>query len=66
MVDKITGEGGLEPTCKNAFDNIKNATEDYEDSLKKLQNTAGVSFDDIINNVDTTINQTKDLIQDNN
>ena len=65
MTDKIAGQGGLIPVCKQAFEDLDNNTKNYEDSLRELQNQAGVSFENIGNNIDMDIVKTNELIDDN-
>ena len=65
MADVFTGEGGFIPVCKDAFEELNNATQDYENSLLQVQDTADVSFNDIANGVDSVITKTQDLISDN-
>jgi TP901 family phage tail tape measure protein len=66
MIDKITAEGGFLPTCKNAFEELDQATEDYMTGIEELQNQADVSFDDIKNGIDEAITATEELLADNN
>ena len=65
MTDKITGQGGFIPSCQQAFDELDNNTKDYEESLKELQNQAGISFNNIENGVDVDIIKTEGLIEEN-
>ena len=66
MIDKIVAEGGFLPTCKGAFEELDQATEDYMAGIEELQNQADVSFDDIKNGIDEAITATEDLLADNN
>lgn len=65
MADTIAGEGGFADTCKDAWDQIKEATEDYEDSLDDLQENAGEDFEELADGVDDVADATEDLINDN-
>lgn len=65
MTDKIAGQGGFIPTCQEAFDELKNNTQNYEDSLRELQDQAGVSLNDIANGIDIDIDRTNELIDIN-
>ena len=66
MIDKIIAEGGFLPTCKDAFEELDQATKDYMTGIEELQNQADVSFDDIKNGIDEAIAATEDLLADNN
>ena len=66
MADVFAGEGGFLPTCKDAFNELNQATQAYEDSLKEIEETAGVSFDKVADGVDSIITQTEELLSDNN
>ena len=44
-----------------AYDEIQNATKEYEDGLKNLQNTSGTVFDDVSKGLDTSIDKTSQL-----
>ena len=66
MTDKIAGQGGFIPTCQDAFDELKNNTQDYEDSLQDLQNQAEISFGNINDGIDINIDRTDELIDMNN
>ena len=66
MADKITGEGGFLPTCKDAFEELDQATEDYMVGIEELQKQADVNFEDIKNGVDEAITATEELLADNN
>lgn len=66
MTDKIAGEGGFLPTCKDAFEEIDKATEDYMTGIEELQKQANVNFEDIKNGIDGSITATEELLADNN
>lgn len=66
MTDKIAGDGGFLPTCKDAFEEIDKATEDYMTGIEELQKQANVNFEDIKNGIDETITSTEELLKDNN
>ncbi len=65
MADKIAGEGGFEEVCKEAFEKIEEATQDYADSLDDLEESAGVNFDNIQDGLNDTITSTDDLLESN-
>jgi hypothetical protein len=56
MADTFAGEGGFLPTCKDAFDELTQVTEDYEDSLDELEAAAGIDFDSIADGYDLDMN----------
>lgn len=66
MVDNIAGAGGFIPTCKEAFEEIDEATQDYMTGLEELQKNANVSFDELKDGIDETIIETEKLLEDNN
>jgi len=65
MADVFANEGGFVPVCKDAMEELDNATQDYEDSLNDLQDTAGEDFAEIQDGIDDTIDETQELIENN-
>ena len=65
MADKFAGEGGFIPTCQDSLIELDEATADYEDSLEDLEDTAGISFDEIEDGLDKNIDLTYDFIDAN-
>ena len=65
MTDKFAGEGGFIPTCQDSLIELDEATKDYEDSLEDLEDTAGISFDEIEDGLDVNIDLTYDFIDAN-
>ena len=65
MTNKIVGEGGLIPSCQQAFDQLDQNTKNYETSLQRLQSQADISFKNIKEGIDTNISRTEVLIEDN-
>ena len=65
MADKIAGEGGFTGVCKNAFEELDQATEDYMTGLEELQKNANVSFEDVKNGIDNVIIETEKLLDNN-
>lgn len=63
MIDKMVGEGGFGPTCEEAMINLKIATDEYDDSLKQIEETAGISFGAIEEGYDTNIQLAEELAQ---
>ena len=65
MTDVFAGEEGFLGVCKNAFDQLHEATKDYEDGLDELENTGRMDFESIGEGIDENINRTQQLITDN-
>ena len=65
MADKIAGEGGFTGVCKNAFEELDQATEDYMTGLEELQKNANVSFEDVKNGIDNVVIETEKLLDNN-
>ena len=65
MADKFAGDGGFIPVCEEALLELDEATQDYEDSLEDLEDTAGISFDEIEDGIDKNIELTEDFIDVN-
>ena len=66
MADVFAGEGGFIPTCKDALNDLNNATQDYEDSLVELQYQGGFTFNDIVAGENEAIYTAMGLLQVNN
>ena len=65
MADAFAGEGGFLGVCKDAFEELNQATKDYEDSLDEIQKVANVNFDEIGKGIDKVIGQSEELVKDN-
>ena len=65
MTDVFAGEDGFLGVCKDAFDQLHDATKDYEDGLDELENTGRIDFESIGEGIDENINRTQQLISDN-
>ena len=65
MTDVFAGEGGFLGVCKDAFEQLHDATKDYEDGLDELENTGRINFESIGEGIDENINRTQQLINDN-
>lgn len=65
MADVFAGEGGFLGVCQEAFEQLHDATKDYEDGLTDLETTAGISFDNINDGIDDAIFKTEDLLNKN-
>ena len=65
MTEVFAGEGGFLGVCKDAFEQLHDATKDYEDGLDELENTGRIDFDSIGEGIDENIDRTQQLISDN-
>ena len=65
MIDKIAGEGGFAGICKDAFEELDKATEDYMAGLEELQKNADVSFEEVKEGIDEVIVDTETLLENN-
>ncbi len=65
MTEVFAGEGGFLGVCKDAFEQLHDATKDYEDGLDELENTGRIDFESIGEGIDENIDRTQQLISDN-
>ena len=65
MADVFAGEGGFVPTVQEAMDKLDDTTNEYQNDLNELQNTADQDFGSIKNGIDDTISKTQELITNN-
>ena len=66
MVDTVVNdEGGFVPVMDRAFEEIKQATDDYKVDLDNLAESAGINFETIKNGIDSNIEATEKLLGDN-
>lgn len=65
MADTFAGAGGFIPVCQQAFNDLHNTTEDYENELDDLRNIAEINFEQIADGIDEDIDRTEDLIDIN-
>lgn len=66
MVDTIVNdEGGFVPVMDRAFEEIKQATNDYKVDLDNLAESAGINFETIKDGIDSNIEATEKLLGDN-
>ena len=66
MADAFAGEGGFIPTCKDALNELDEATKEYEDDLVELQYQGGFTFNDIVAGENEAIYTAMNLLQVNN
>ena len=66
MADTFVNENGFLNVCKDAFEELNDMTQLYEDELKEIQETADISFGDLSNGIDELIPLTQQLLKDNN
>lgn len=65
MADVFAGEGGFVPTCRDAMQELEDVTRQYQTGLEDLQTSAGFSYNEILNGIDRTIEQTQNLLSNN-
>lgn len=65
MSDKVAGQGGFIPSCQEAFEEIHEATFNYQQELDSLANTAGIDLNDVQNGVDNLIDEFTGLVEVN-
>lgn len=65
MADVFAAEGGFIPTCEEALDELKEATNNYQTDLDELEQAAGIDFSKIKDGIDKTADATKILLEDN-
>lgn len=62
MIDIFAGNGGFIPTCQDAFDQLDETTNDYQNSLDDLQAAAGIDFEMIAEGYDLNIEKAQELL----
>lgn len=65
MIEAFKGPDGFEAQTTESMSALSQATRDYEDDLREVQETAGELFDDIEDGIDKNIPLTEDLIAEN-
>lgn len=65
MADVFAGDDGFLGVCKDAFDQLHDATKDYQDGLDELENTGRIDFESLEEGIDENIDRTQQLINDN-
>ena len=65
MTDVFAGDGGFIGVCKDAFEQLHDATRDYEDGLDELEVAGRIDFESIGEGIDEDIERTQQLISDN-
>lgn len=66
MLSAIKDEGGFEPTTTEAFDNIKQAAEDYDAAVQDIQEDINATVGDVLDGEDKIIAINQDLTVSNN
>ena len=66
MADVIIGEGGLNGVCKDAFEDLHNATAQFEKDLTQIETNAGQTFKEIAEGGNNAYDKVKDLVEENN
>lgn len=65
MINEFTGPDGFKNQTLESMDALSQATRDYEDDLKDVQQASGEVFDDVEAGIDKNIPKTQDLIEEN-
>jgi hypothetical protein len=65
MVNTFAGEGGFIPTCSESFEQLDEATKDYQTSLDELANTAGYDFEAIYQGQMDNLDMAQQMIEKN-
>lgn len=65
MCDKITAEGGLVPTCSDAFGKLDEALDEYGRNVTEVSNAAGVYFNTLGSAIDDNVVRVQNLIDEN-
>lgn len=52
MTDRVAGQGGFIPVCQDAFEDINQATLDYQNQLDEMANVAGIDLQNVKGGVD--------------
>ena len=52
MTDRVAGQGGFIPVCQGAFEDINQATLDYQNQLDEMANVAGIDLQNVKGGVD--------------
>lgn len=66
MMNTISGKGGFETVCSEAFIKLEQASEEYRLSLKDIETASGEVFDEIKKGYDKNTEVTKKLLEENN
>ena len=64
MMEAMAGSEGLIPVCEQAFQDLKDATDTYNDSLAATEETAGRTFDSTKTEYTENIALAKDLVEE--
>ena len=65
MINEFTGPDGFKNQTLESMDALSQATRDYEDDLRDVQQASGEVFDDVEAGIDKNIPKTQDLIEEN-
>ena len=66
MLNAIKDKGGFEPTTLDAFNNIKQAAEDYDAAVQDIQEDVNATVGDVLDGEDKIIAINQDLTVSNN
>ena len=65
MINEFTGPDGFKNQTLESMDALSQATRDYEDDLRDVQQASGEVFDDVEAGINKNIPKTQDLIEEN-
>lgn len=65
MADTFAGEGGFIPTCTEAFGELSETTQEYQNDLSDLEDAADVTFETLHDGITEGIEDTRELIEEN-
>lgn len=65
MIEKFAGSGGFGEQVDTVMEQLKSVTMEYEESLRILESTAGISFESIKEGHDMNIDAVQDLLAKN-
>ncbi len=65
MADTFAGEGGFIPTCSEAFSELVETTNNYQEDLSRLEDAADVTFSQLHTGITEGVQATRDLMSSN-
>ncbi|MBP5784420.1 MAG: hypothetical protein J6W16_02395, partial [Methanobrevibacter sp.] len=65
MIDTIVGEGGIEKISQDLFEQLNNATNDYNNYLAEIETTGNRTFESIKKGTDEALENEQKLLKVN-
>ena len=65
MADAFIGGDGLIPTCQEGFDELDQNVRDFDDGLREIETTAGISLSELAAGIDENIDRAQGLLDVN-